>query len=53
MSGSVGDESIKTGDPGNIGILFGISILPLLERELQLLPVGPPPYCVSGVEHCW
>ncbi len=32
-------ESVETGDPENIGISFGISILPVLELELQPLPV--------------
>jgi hypothetical protein len=49
MSASVVDESIETGSPENMGIAFGISILSVLERELQLLPVWRPPSCVSGI----
>ena len=33
------DSSMATGNPENTGIAFGISTLPVLERELQLLPV--------------
>ncbi len=39
MSASVGDESIKTDDHQNMGLLFGISIPAVLERDLQVFPV--------------
>jgi hypothetical protein len=39
MSAFVADESIETGNPENMGVAFIISILSVLERELQLLPV--------------
>ncbi len=39
MSESVGHKSIGTGDPENLGVAVGISILPIMEQEIKLLPV--------------
>ncbi len=48
----VGEKSVKTGDPENLGLAVEISILSVTEPELQVLPVCRSPSCVSGVGRC-
>ena len=43
MSAGVGDESIEIVDPENLVVAVGISILSVMEQEIQLLPVWRPP----------
>ncbi|HSN22679.1 MAG TPA: hypothetical protein VLS45_00695 [Methylomicrobium sp.] len=52
MSAGVGGESIEIVDPENLVVAVGISILSVMEQEIQLLPVWRPPFCVSGVGRC-
>jgi hypothetical protein len=44
----IGDESNELVDLGNQCAAFGISTLSSIERDIQLLPVRRPPFCVSG-----
>ncbi len=41
-----------TGDPENLGSAVGISILSVIEQELQVLPVCVPASLSSGVGRC-
>ena len=43
MSASVGDESIESGVPENMGIAFGILILAILEPDEWVIGLTPPP----------
>ncbi len=43
---------LVTGDPENLGIAVGISILYVIEQELQVLPVCLSPASSSGVGRC-
>ncbi len=52
MSAVVGDKSIEMGDPKNLGIAVGMSILSAIEQELKVLPVCRSPSSVSGVGQC-
>jgi hypothetical protein len=49
MSAGVGLEFIGLADIENIEITFRISFLSTIEREIQVLPVWRPPFCVSGL----
>ncbi len=40
MSESVGDETIETGNPENMGVAFGITMLSFLEREYKYFRFG-------------
>ena len=42
-SASVGDESIESGIPENMGIAFGILILAILEPDVWVVGLTPPP----------
>ena len=42
MSASVGDESIESGVPENMGIAFGILILAILEPDVWGVGLTPP-----------
>jgi hypothetical protein len=52
MSAGVGIEFIGLADIENIEIAFRISLLSMIEREMQVLPVWQPPFCVSGLCRC-
>ncbi len=41
-----------TGDPENLGIATRISMLSVIEQELQVLPVCVPASSISGVGRC-
>ncbi len=40
MSAIVGEKSVEMGDPENLGLAVGISILSDIEQELQVLPAS-------------
>jgi hypothetical protein len=44
----VGLDFIGLGDIENIEIALLISLLSIIERSIQVLPVWRPPFCVSG-----
>jgi hypothetical protein len=52
MAVDVRIKFIGLADTKNIEISFGISFLSLIEREIQVLPVWRPPFCISGVAQC-
>jgi hypothetical protein len=52
MSVGVGHEFISLADIENLEIAFRISRFFITERQIQVLPVWRPPYCVSGVGRC-